>query len=671
MPTLTQTPSDYAALAMSCLRPPQAMGLWDWCGANLVMPDGRRWDPRRAGLMRYWYRRVEARLSLTPNPNDPFAHRAEQIYLIVAAQLAKTTLAHATILSTIENHPRIIALFRARKDDLTNDRERKLRRQLEHTASLERMLPRGTEARERALSPRAWTVGSSLVYYRCGSVADDWRADAIDLLIPDEFDTYPADVEGYGDPIDQGLARQRTFRKSRLLLGITTPGVISGHGWRRLCSGSHERLLIDCPDCGGAQDLDPRQICLTEGRQLADVSAAEITAQHLGRFACRHCGSTWNASQLHTAVRTAIDSERPWCPGTWEHDDQHPQGRWKPHANLDSNGRIQSIPPSESTILSGQANSLYSLDETLDSFTARMALAAQGSPSQQKTFTNNERAEPYQLSIVDVDTDDISALAQPAKPYQIGAFDQPADWLLLHFDQQGNTREHYWFPWVLRAGVFGGESWLVDCGKARNASERDALEHRTWLINGHQREADLVTCDSANGNFLFDAYLWAAGDTSRRRLLRGDPRLPDGVPWLEVVDDPKKRRKTPKPSGVREWRISPHYWRDQFWDRLRGTSAPRVWMPSDAPDYYKASLTSEERVMETRRIAGGFRQVCVWRPRVITSTADRTTYRDDNHWWDCEASLAALINILGHDKPPVDLDPVPATPAPGFMDGYG
>jgi phage terminase large subunit GpA-like protein len=263
--TLTKTVTDYSDLALACIRPRESQDLWDWCADHLIMPSGNRWDPRRAALMRHWYHVAGARLSGKAIARDPYAHRCEQLYLSVSAQLAKTTLGHAVLLASLCNYQRQCALFMGRKDDINNARERKLKPQVEKTACIEQLLPRSVSAREHALGSRSWSVGLSLLYFRVGSVADDLRADPMDTMVLDEFDTYPLDVEGYGDPVDQALARQRTFKRTKLLIGSSTPGAIAGHAWRRTCSGTHERLLIPCPHCGGHQDLDPRQICLANG----------------------------------------------------------------------------------------------------------------------------------------------------------------------------------------------------------------------------------------------------------------------------------------------------------------------------------------------------------------------------------------------------------------------
>lgn len=688
---LTKTIDDYADLALSCLRPAQGDDLWEWCRKHLVLHGGYRWNPHRARLMRHWYRLVNARLSLQPDPRDPHAHLCEQAWLNIAAQLAKSTLGFATLAGASVNNPRIIGYYRNRLEDLKNDRDRKLLRIVERTPPLERLLPTGAAARKAALSSKSWALGNALIYWRSASIADDLRSDAIELGVLDEFDTYPQDVEGYGDPIEQFLTRQRTLRKTRLALGITTPGVVPGHGWRRLCSGTHERPLVDCTHCGGAQDLDTQRVCLAGGRELRQVAPAEILASRLGRFTCLHCGTLMDANDINNAINAMLDIDRPWCSGKWEQNNNHPNGRWVADVDLDEHGRLQAIPPARSAIRSGQAGALYSTDESLDTFAAKYAAALQGTVQQLKTFTNNECAEPFIHMVVEADADDLTKGAQPSETYHKGILPREGRYhLILSQDQQGNQRGKFWFPWVLRAVEPGVGSWLVDEGHAMDEADADALEERTWMVGGVMMKPEITFRDSANGNYRFDGYLWASKKPGQRILLRGDPRLALGVPWQEVVDDFKSRRKTPKPSGVREYRVAPHHWRDILWDQIRGVEkisptkdgeeertivlATMKWyLPADVSDRYKASLTSEEQVIEKRRIEGIWRDMVVWRPRAITTTADKQTFRDDNHQWDAEAQLAAGINILGWDKPEVTLDDLgvaPSSGAPGFMDGF-
>ena len=87
----------------------------------------------------------------------------------------------------------------------------------------DRLLPQTEEAREQALHPRLYSIAASFLFFLCGSVSDDWRSQDLELMLEDEFDRYPDDVDGQGDPLDLGLVRQRTYPHTRLTVGASTP----------------------------------------------------------------------------------------------------------------------------------------------------------------------------------------------------------------------------------------------------------------------------------------------------------------------------------------------------------------------------------------------------------------------------------------------------------------
>lgn len=679
---LRQPVDHYRRLARQVLVPPQAQDAWRWCSDHLVMEDGRRWSTERALIMRRWLRLVQARLSGRPDPRDPYAHLCEQLWICAATQIVKTTFLHDVILYTLANFPRKAALYMGRGADLKDNRIFRLQARLERIKDLERRLPRGDEARERALGSRTWQVGTGLQFFLNGNVIDDLRSGNYGLIAADELERFDLDVGGYGDPIDQMASRQRTYARSRLLIGASSPGVTAGHTWRRLCVGaSHERLLVVCPDCQAADWLDPDRITLVGDHRWDEVSPSQVRDQHLARFVCFGCGAMHDGETLRQMSRDAVHTER-WAAGTWSVSPDHPQGAWVPHADRDGNGRLLRIHPVESIVRSAQIGSLFSIDQTLDEFASNWAKASQGTEGNRKTFVNNERAEPFMRTVTEADTDRIIATTTPAEAYPVGSCPYAAPYLLLIFDQQGNTRETWWFPWVVRAFALGGESWLVDAGRANTVEERDALEQRTWMIGGSPKRPTRIAMDSGNGNFLWDAYLWASKRPAERVLIRGDARYRDGIPWREVVDAPGSRRRTPKPANVREWAVHPHYWRTELWDCIRALPSatperprPRWWLPDQPPAFYLASLTSEEQVVERRKVAGGWADQLIWRPRIIATTGDSVTERRDNHWWDVEADGLALAHILGwcavKPKPSLVTNrPVRSMGGGDFMQGY-
>ena len=675
MPT---TPTDYRALALALLAPPASASAWDWCAAHLHLRGGR-WDPRRAGLMRHWYDIATARISGVPLRHDPWAHRTEELYLVLIAQLAKTTYMQSVLAWAIANHPREMAWYGTRGKDVSRFRKRALVPMIESTAQLNALLPTSQEAREIALGSDLLQLGGSILYLLNANLLDDLRSLALPLISVDEFNRLDEDLEQEGDPIDLAKVRQRTLPHDRLLMASTTPSSVNGHGWRRLRSGSHERPLVICPPCQGADVLDDRQVCSSTELPLAEYPTTVLVRDRLARWACHHCGTLHNAAEVRTMVLECIASGGRWCQGTWSQSDDHPGGHWQPVGDFDENGRLVRIIPPETTIRSGWANALYSPDVTLDGFAAGMvSKLIRGKESEKRTWTNTEACRPWIHQFIPASTDDIVAAA--CRGYAFGSCpSQDCEWLVLTIDQQGNQAGHFWFPWVLRAWALGGESWLVAAGKAEGEANLDDLIDRLWPIGSQSRSPDLVAMDVANPNYRQRGYLWAAEDPRRRICLRGDSRLDSGETWREVPADTKRAHRTSRPAEVHEWRIHPHHWRTILHESMLARHGRPPWhLPSDPPKYYLQSLNAEDQTVENRRVTGGgFEEVVVWVPRITSQTDDSVSVRKDLHWADCEKMQCALADIFGFAKP-VDAD-LPATPpqnveepAPsqaGFQDG--
>ncbi len=651
------TPSDYRTKALELLAPQYSGSAWSWAVENLHLRDSR-FDPKLGGLMRHWYDIATARLTGVPIPGDPMAHRCEELWWIIAAQIAKTTTALAIIAWVMAEMPRQIAWYDTRLKGIARLRRRAVIPMIEKTQALNNLLPLSAEARDHALGADTLQVGGSLLYLLNGNLIDDVRALPLPLIAIDEFDRLAEDLDGEGDPIDLIKVRQRTMPHDRLLMGATTPSAVTSHGWRRLCSGSHERPLVLCPDCQGADYLEDTRIGTATDHPLADYPAKVIVAERLARWTCKHCGAMHGSAAVRAMVLDAIAHRGRWVAGTWAQTEAVPSGTWTPAATLDRSGRLVDVPPPETVIRSGWANALYSQHVTLDSFAAGIAEKRErGTPNQKKTWTNTEACRPW-IHIFTPSTADLITAAACAD-YAIGSCPVAAKWLVLTLDQQGNQAGKYWYPWVLRAWAQGGESWLVATGKAMSDAERDALEDTLYPIGTESRTPDVVAIDVANPNFRERGYRWAAGDPHRRICLRGDVRLQPGETWRAVPPpDPRHASKTSRPPEVHEWRIHPHHWRSELEERMTtGGARWHLCRSTQIPADYLKSLNSEDRTTETRRIVGGgWEEVVIWVPRVTSQTNDSVSVRKDTHWADCEKMQLALADIFGWNTPPAPTD---------------
>ncbi len=644
---------------------PSPSWAWNETHGRLSSRDSSMPGPWRGGVvpyLRHWHELVTARKlgKRYLGDRDPWAHLTEQIWLVAGTQSAKTrSFLYASLGYLVDQHPSPKALILPRKKDFKRVLDNRIRPMFDGTPKLAEHFPKGKQDQKIAITYEAWTLDTCTLYFLCGDIADDLRSWPISDLLFDEFDTLPLDCEKQGDPIELAMDRQKTWPRTRLSLGATTPGTIDGHGWRRLCSGSHERLLVECPACLGHQELDPNQLRWPEG-----ASSDDIKTRDLARFECRWCKAPHDSAAKDAMVREAGEADR-WVPGKWETSADFPNGHWTPRAQFDEANRLCHVEPAATTIRTGHFNSLYSPFVTISDFAAHeVGAKTKGSSAEWQAHLNGWRCEPYLPAVVTpASTEEIAATV--VLGYGRGSAPAEAQRILLTFDQQGNTSDSSWFPWVARAFGPAGKSWQIDCGEVHGWDELEQLCARGFNINGQDRRAaDVLAMDSANGNMRVAVQNWCAKEPSRRLILRGSQIM--DVPWRKRSSDSRGKRLL---KGVNQYYFDSTAFKTALNDRLHGTGAAPAWyLPQDAPDYMLRSLTSEEQVPEKKRIPNqGWREILLWQPRAMYDERGGVALRKDNHWWDCETMALVVCEIKEWSRL-IDITPNDPKPAGRILD---
>lgn len=663
------------------IAPTPAPGLWDWSTTQVVLPSSEtstlgNFSPTRAAPFKRFHDIVAARkLGRPVSATDPHAWRCEQLWVVWSAQCGKTVStvfpAHAWCSKYFPHQPSgffwpTIDLKKAQMRD-------RLEPLWQATPHLSCLMPTpGSEDYTRRIGDRTWRLSSGLrAGMRVGGIANDLRANPYANLFFDEFDALKANVGGQGDPIGLAQDRQRTFGADSMTLGVTTPSTVEGHGWRRLCSGSHERLMVKCPDCEGRDWPNPDQL-----RPLMPTDAQEgdeeptpqaIARDDLAVWCCRWCGARHRTDAWRTMVREALERDE-WSAGTYTVDEEHPRGHWVPLLPIETDaegkptGRWKGIqwPVIDAAVRSAHGNLLMTDVWTLGKFLAEERLAMAGSEADRQKHWNTARAEPYFTHAAAAATDE-ERLQVVDRELVRGVVPAGTQYLILMLDQQGNTDRLVWFPWVLRAILPGGESWLVDCGKVPQPGKGDepgGWEGVAHLCAKTWPQADdlpavrpqLFAMDGANGVMAKKVRAWAAEKPTERILVWGNPKLHLDEPWKLYV--PGKRAKIPWPDAVKGYEINSNYWRDRVDERRRRLlGAPGWWLPDDVPGFYLRSVwDSEVRVVVQRQVTGqGVRDIVAWERAVSVDSHGKPTYRRDNHWWDCEVALAAIMNVYSID----------------------
>lgn len=686
------------------IRPPEPIDAttWNELHSRVSSRDSNepgQWQVGKAPYFRHWLDLASARKlgRAYMGDRDPYAHLCEQMWIVKGVQLGGTRSFLLALLAWLcDRHPGPLGYFLPTDDDFADAQEDRLRPLFEDCAALARHLPRGKEALRVGLTQDSWRLDAMSLYFLSLSKARDLRSRPLKYGIFDEFDLAPLSVKtskdkDEGDPLALAIKRGTTFELTRLFAGVTSPTTMHGHGWRRLQSGSHERLLIECPHCQRVQQLDPDNLMVVDEdgviRSIAQaikdgIGHEQVKLKKMGRWRCRnsYCAALFTSAQRNRLVQEAC-AKRLWMPGTWAIDALHPLGGWTPHAEfddiVDGIGRLRAIHPPETTIRTGHLHSLFSRWVSLSEFAAEeVRVASSGSWEARVAHRNTMRGEPTldEGATPPPRLDAIVAAATTGK----GICPPDTQRIVITTDQQGNSRDKCWFPYVVRAWRSHGRSTLVDAGTVWGLEGLQELEGRGWWVGKDRRVCDVISSDAANGHMQPYLLAWAAASAATRLLLAGRDILATPVQLRSnrgLRRGGKGRRIL---NNVRYYYAEPNGWKTMLDDRIRAANAPegdpaRIGQPawelfSGADPEYQASLQSEHR---KRGVDRRGRVRFAWMPREFVNSVGSLVEREDTHWWDCEWHQLVVVHVLKWDDlpdPEGDATPDPRPPQAGRDD---
>ena len=226
------------------MRPPEPLAPSEWAAANLVVPDGPK-----AGR--------QFDLSLTPyliepldmlGPDSP----VNQAAMMKSAQTGFTQLLIALVGYLIDRSPCRMLIIQPTDQALSEFNREKLDPAIKATASLRRKVePQTPRAGEGSTTYSKKFPGGSLTLAISTSAAD-LRSKTVKVLLRDEIDQYPDDLDGQGNPLDISDARLTTFLASGewKKADISTPTIKGASKIEaRYLAGDQRRWHVPCPGC--------------------------------------------------------------------------------------------------------------------------------------------------------------------------------------------------------------------------------------------------------------------------------------------------------------------------------------------------------------------------------------------------------------------------------------
>lgn len=434
--------------------------------------------------------------------------------------------------------------------------------------------------------------GGTMIIGGANSAAD-LRSMPIQVLLADEIDGYPSDVDGEGDPLELARRRSTNFYGRKVFMG-STPAVAEISRIQKAFDDSDQRyFFVPCPKC------NEKQIIKWENIKWEDRKPETV------RLICEHCGE-------------AIEEHHK----TW----------------MLENGEWRKQKP-EATVAGFHISALYS---PLGWYSWKEAvkdhLKALGDPQKRKVWVNTVLGEVWEDSAATIDA---HWLAKRKETYSAECPDGVLC-LTAGCDTQDNRVETSVWGWGWNSGLI--ESWLIDhavfMGDPGQKSFWTLIDD--YLMREFQHENGIrlhiaSTCFDAMGHFTSEVYKFCAA-REFRRIFPVQGKAGPGRPIISKAYKSKRQRVYLFQVGV---------------DQAKETIYSRLKIPDPGPGYvhfpkalptltegqerfmpetYFTQLTAEKRIL--RHSAG--------MPRLqwVLPSGKR------NETLDCFVYALAAMNIL-------------------------
>lgn len=515
-------------------------------------------------------------------------------------------------------------------------------------------LPREQLGR-RQLRHFANSAGASL-FVNGAESAGNLAADSIPVVLCDDVDDYPTDLDGKGHPCDLAFKRADAYaREDRILVEAGTISTRQRRAWKRFEQGTQFRPYVPCPACGTWQLIDHQRMVFdpasvhrtrknTWMRCLNDDCAYKIRDRHVGPMLARH---VWVGRDQRIEGNAIIgklpvssdDGASEWSveiiPGVTRFGLHHP----------------------ESSICSFWYNAFYWPEASWGDLMERW-ITSRGDPDAEKEWQIHVAVEPWEDPDADFDRITEQELAEHVVDfYALGTVPDGVDVITLAADV-GDYAIH----WSAQGWSRDGRTWLIDFGKIKVAQPRgrknmapeeadawseaaipkalDALwkiEDEGWKTSGGTR-MNARLCGVDMGWRPDTIGGWVARRRSRKWVSVRGSKLDDAPMAPRRIT--RTQRTYPRLElGVYQGKLL-------LRDRLRIPRGGHGYWNFGAGkklDTYFKHLASEELVTETDRLGNNKR---VWKK---TGGA--------NHWWDCAVyslclGLVCGVCLLGEEAKP-------------------
>ena len=281
--TLTKTISLFSEISQT-LKPPPKLTIDTWADSYRILSSKTSSEPGKWSTDRVPFQR-EVMKAISDK-------RTEKVVMMYGAQLSKTEILLNTFGYFADYDPAPI-MFLMPSQKLAEDfASTRLNDMVASTPQLRSKVTEKEGGRDTKLQKE---FSGGYIALTGSNSATELSSRPIRVLLADEIDRFPSNVQGEGDPLNLAIERTKTFWNKKIVVTSTPTIKNSSRIESEYLNSTQEEYYIPCPACGSFQKLEWRNIVF-DGVGHKCVDCLEVSPEHGWKKNLIH--GIWQASNV-------------------------------------------------------------------------------------------------------------------------------------------------------------------------------------------------------------------------------------------------------------------------------------------------------------------------------------------------------------------------------------
>lgn len=589
----------YSSSFFKGLKPDPILSVSEWADERRILPTSSSAEPGRWRTSRTPYLK-EIMDELSPQS------ATEQVKVIKGTQLGFTEVANNLILCYMDTYPCPIQMIMPTERLAGKHSKTKLSSSISMIPALNKKV-KSAKTKDDAGGMFEKEFDGGMLSIGWSNSAASFASFSARVVILDDVDRFPDDVENEGNPVALGKNRADAFSNRKIYVN-STPTTAGASIIEREYEDSDQReYYMPCPHCGEMIVFE-----WDENNNLFvfdfDIETYQLTSDV--KFTCKHCGG-----HIEEYQKTAMMSEEngaKWMPNNPNH---HHRG-YKLSSFYSPVGWLSWV-------------------AIIRDFLAAKKAENEGEKRLMKRFVNTRLAQTYKEKRETIDKNSLLLLQEEI---QEGVIPKKTAAIVMAVDVQ---KDHFWFE--VKALTYGNGTHLVRYGRAETWADIEMIMRTPYLdALGGIYMVRLCAVDS--GYLADEVYEFCAMNSDIAIPVKGSSHRMASPYTVSSVDKDVNGRSIA--TGIKLYKLDTEFYKDILDAKIKRSIAARVnndrltnnfiTLHNGVNDLYIKQYTSEYKHTEVNPKTG-----------VEKSEWRKVTEKADNHLWDCGTYITFIGELLG------------------------